>query len=81
MEGNEALYGFEGQDVKQLVLNFQQMRQECLNFKHVYKLIGKEHMLADKTKLLDVNHIPQIGRDLEERSKQITLNQLKKQGD
>ena len=57
------------------------MRQECLNFKHVYKLLGKDHMLADKTKLLDVNHIPQIGRDLEERSKQITLNQLKKQGD
>ncbi len=37
-------------------------------------------MLADTTKLLDATQIPQIARDLEERNKQITLEQLKKQG-
>ena len=41
IEGNEALNGFEGSDVKQLVTNFQKIRQECLNFRNVYRLLGK----------------------------------------
>jgi hypothetical protein len=41
IEGNEAMNGFEGNDVKQLVTNFQKIRQECLNFRNVYRLLGK----------------------------------------
>ena len=69
IEGNEALNGFEGPDVRQVVLNYQKMRSECLNFRNVYRLLGKQHLLADNTKLLDASTIPQIGKDLEERNK------------
>ena len=80
IEGNDAVNGFEGGDVRRLVQNYQQMRSECLSFRHVYKLLGKQQLLADNTKLLDATQIPQIARDLEERNKQLTLQQLKKQG-
>lgn len=80
IEINEALNGDEGDDVKQLVINYMKMRNQCLNFRNLYKLLGKEDMLADSTKLLDTNLIPQIGRDLEERNKELTLESLKKQG-
>ena len=58
IEGNDAINGFEGPEIKQLVLNYQQMRSDLMNFRTVYRLLGKEHMLADKMKLLDANHIP-----------------------
>ena len=81
IEGNEALSGVEGSDVQQLVLNYQKIRTECLNFRNVYRLLGKQYLLADNTRLLDPNYIPQIGRDLEERNRQLTLAQLKTQGE
>ncbi len=31
--------------------------------------------------MLDATQIPQIGKDLEDRNKRLTLNQLKKQGE
>jgi len=67
--------------VLNLVLNFQQLRSDCLNFRTVYKLLGKQSLLADNTVLLDATKIPQIGKDLEERNKQVTLAALKKQGE
>ena len=39
----------------------------------LYKLLGKEDLLQDTIKLFDNNQIPQIGKDLEERNKQLTL--------
>jgi hypothetical protein len=47
----------------------------------VYRLLGKQSLLADNTVLLDASKIPQIGKDLEERNKQVTLASLKKQGE
>eukprot|EP00347_Sterkiella_histriomuscorum_P024458 403331048 len=81
VEINEALNGDEGEEVKQMVLDYMKMRQYCLNFKNVYKLLGKQHLLADNTKLLDNTQIPQIGKDLEERNKRVTIENLKKQGE
>lgn len=71
IEGNEA--GNEGEDVMQLVMNYKAVRSDCLNFRNVYRLLGKQQLLADNTKLLDATQIPQIGKDLEERNKQTTL--------
>jgi hypothetical protein len=80
IEGNEALNGFEGEAVKNLVMNYQQIRDECMSFRTVYRLLGKQSLLADNTKLLDPLQIPQIGRDLEERNRQLTIAGLRKQG-
>ena len=52
-----------------------------MNFRNVYRLLGKQHLLADNSKLLDVNQVPQIAKDLEERNKQVTIEALKKQGE
>ncbi|CDW84968.1 UNKNOWN [Stylonychia lemnae] len=78
---NEALNGDEGDDVRQIVLNYIKIRQSCQNFRSVYRILGKQDLLSDNTKLLDNTQIPQIGKDLEERNKFLTIQSLKKQGD
>lgn len=42
LEVNEVLNGDLGADVQQLTLNYIAIRRQCMSFKNVYRMLGKE---------------------------------------
>jgi hypothetical protein len=74
VEVNEVLNGDIGAEVQKLTLNYIGIRNQCLNFKNLYRKLGKEELLANP---LDWPNLPSIGRDLEERNRELTLEKLK----